>query len=131
MFGSRKRAARGTGTVRLGRDAAGVVDEELLEAVGLTARRVVDDGPLRVSLIALAAGGRLAAHRTAGPLVLHVLAGGLDCRVGARTARLAPGDMLSLGAGVEHEVASGEGARFLLTVVDPAGCPGARCVGTA
>jgi quercetin dioxygenase-like cupin family protein len=69
----------------------------------------------------LAPGGAIAPHRATGPITVHVVAGDIDFRVGERTHRLEAGDLLALGAGVEHAVSSRGGGRFVLTVVEQAG----------
>jgi len=92
----------------------------LLARSGRTARTLVKEGPLRVTLVALGSGGALATHRTDGPITLHVLSGEVSCRAGTDEWGLVSGDLLSLGAGVEHAVESASGGVFLLTVAtDP------------
>lgn len=59
-----------------------------------------------------------------GPIAIHVVAGELDFRVDGERQRLRAGDVLSLAAGVVHDVESAGGARFLLTLVDPGECSG-------
>lgn len=87
-----------------------------LERSGRSARTLVKNGPLRVALTALGPGGHLAPHRAAGPITAHVLSGSIRFRAAGEEWSLGPGDLLSLGAGVEHDVASGSGGVFLLTV---------------
>ena len=48
------------------------IDEALLERAGRSGRTLVKDGPLRVTLVALASGGSLAAHTAAGPITIQV-----------------------------------------------------------
>lgn len=93
-----------------------LIDSDLLESGGRSARTLVKDGPLRVTLVSLAAGGALAPHHADGPITVHVLSGVLRFTAGQSEWRLAAGDLLALGAGVEHAVQSAEGADFLLTV---------------
>ena len=94
-----------------------LVDAELLAKAGRTARTLVKDGRLRVTLVALGTGGALAPHRADGPITVHVLSGALRFRAGKDEWSLDAGALLSLGAGVEHAVDSASGAVFLLTVV--------------
>lgn len=93
-----------------------LIDGELLASGGRSARTLVKDGPLRVTLVSLAAGGALASHRAAGPITVHVLSGALRFTAGESVRTLAAGDLLALGAGIEHAVESADGADFLLTV---------------
>lgn len=92
------------------------IDEELLAKSGRSARTLVKEGPLRVTMVALGNGGSLASHRAEGPITVHVLSGRIRFQVGEEEWALEPGDLLSLGAGVEHAVDSETGGVFLLTV---------------
>ena len=93
-----------------------LVDRELVTRGGRSARTLVKDGPLRVTLVVRGAGGVLAEHRADGPITVQVLAGRILFRAGEDEWPLEPGDLLSLGAGVPHAVESREGGEFLLTV---------------
>lgn len=108
--------------VRLGeQDRARLIDRDLLSKSGRSARTLVKEGPLRVTLVALAAGGAIAEHGADGPITVHVLAGRIHFRAGEDEWTLEPGDLLSLAAGVPHAVESADGAEFLLTVAGPSG----------
>jgi quercetin dioxygenase-like cupin family protein len=100
-----------------------VSDPALLERHGRNARTLLKEGPLRVTLVMVQAGGHIAAHRADGPITLHVLDGDIRFRGAGQEHRLAPGDLLVAGAGVEHDVASEGGGTFLLTVVHPGAVP--------
>jgi quercetin dioxygenase-like cupin family protein len=103
---------------RLGEEhRADCIDAELIGRAGRSARTLIKNGPLRVTLVALAAGGGLAPHRADGPITLHALSGEVRVRAGAEQWLLGPGDLLSLGRGVAHDVDSRQGGVFLLTVV--------------
>jgi quercetin dioxygenase-like cupin family protein len=109
----------GTGVVvhRLHSDEE-LIAPALLAQHGRSARTLVKDGPLRLTLVALAAGGHLSAHRSrGGPITIHVLKGDVTISVQARDHALGPGDVLVASAGVEHAVRSTAGGVFLLTVV--------------
>jgi quercetin dioxygenase-like cupin family protein len=107
---------------RLGRNVSELIDEALLARTGRSARTLVKDGPLRVTLTALGAGASIAQHRASGPITVYVLSGEILFRAGADEWRLESGDLLSLGAGAEHAVSSEAGGVFLLTVaVTPEG----------
>ncbi|HEX7052007.1 MAG TPA: cupin domain-containing protein [Longimicrobiales bacterium] len=101
---------------RLGRDLSELIDEALLARTGRSARTLVKEGPLRVTLIAIGAGGSIAPHHASGPITVHVLSGEILFRAGGDEWRLEPGDLLSLGPGVEHAVRSESGGVFLLTL---------------
>ena len=93
-----------------------LIDEGLLSRAGRSARTLVKDGPLRVTLVALGPGGELREHQADGPITVHVLSGQIHFRVGGDSRTLEAGDLLSLGAGVPHAVQSAGGGEFLLTV---------------
>ncbi|MBX6365093.1 MAG: cupin domain-containing protein [Gemmatimonadetes bacterium] len=107
---------------RVGWEIDGMVDDDVLATMGVSARTLVREGPLRVTLVGLGPRGELAPHRAVGPIAIHVVSGELDFRVDGERRRLRAGDVLSLAAGVVHDAESADGARFLLTLVDPGGC---------
>ena len=94
------------------------IDDALLERAGRSGRTLVKDGPLRVTLVALAPGGSLASHSAAGPITVQVLSGEVRLLVGADEWLMSTGEMLALAADVEHSVESDSGGSFLLTVVN-------------
>jgi quercetin dioxygenase-like cupin family protein len=96
-----------------------LIDETLLAKHGRSARTLSKEGPLRLTLIALAADGHLPTHSADGPVTIHVLDGSVTFTVLDEDYPLAAGDVLILGAGVQHAARSTEGVRFLLTVVQP------------
>lgn len=102
-----------------------VDDAALLERHGRNARTLVKEGPLRVSLVMVRAGGSIVPHRADGPITVQVLDGGIRFHAAGQEHRLAAGDLLAVPAGVEHAVGSDAGGTFLLTVVQagPAGAP--------
>lgn len=95
-------------------------DEDILARSGRSARTLVKNGPLRVTLITLAAGGTIPEHHVDGPITVHVLRGTIRFRVAEEEHVLEPGDLLSLDGGVPHSVHSETGGAFLLTVASPA-----------
>jgi quercetin dioxygenase-like cupin family protein len=82
-----------------------------------TARTLLKDGPLRITLIVLEPGAELAEHAAAGPITVQPVEGTIRFRAGADEQLLRPGQVLSARAGVRHAVTSDDGAAFLLTVV--------------
>jgi quercetin dioxygenase-like cupin family protein len=81
------------------------------------ARTLLKDGPLRVTLVALAPGGVIPEHQADGPITVQPLEGRVRFTAGGRVYDVGPGQLLSAGSGVRHAVASAGGAAFLLTVV--------------
>ncbi|HEY0971950.1 MAG TPA: cupin domain-containing protein [Gemmatimonadales bacterium] len=99
---------------------------EQLATTSRTARTLVKNGPLRATLIGLAAGGELASHRAEGPITLHVLEGTLELEAEGSSYELPTGSLLALDAGIVHAVRSRDGGVFLLTVSAPAVEEGGR-----
>jgi quercetin dioxygenase-like cupin family protein len=92
------------------------IDRELLAASGRSGRTLVKEGPLRLTLIGLAAGGTLPPHSTANPVSIQVLQGAVVFSALGQLYSLAAGDVLIFAAGVEHAAESRSGASLLLTV---------------
>jgi quercetin dioxygenase-like cupin family protein len=110
----------------LGRDEE-LIDRDLLARHGRSARTLVKEGPLRLTVIALAPGGSLPPHQAEGQVSIQLLAGDAVFDVGAREYPLAAGDVIVLASGVRHGARSEGGCRILLTVVHlpSAGTPAA------
>ncbi len=96
---------------------AGMIDSALLARHGRTARTLVKDGPLRLTIMAIAPGGDLPTHRTNGPVTIHILEGEVLFEALDQEYALSTGDVLILAPGVAHSARSATGGRFLLTVV--------------
>ena len=94
-----------------------MIDQTLLARHGRTARTLVKNGVLRLTIIAIAAGGNMPAHRTGGPVSIHVLEGEIIFAALGREYALSTGDILVLAPDVEHSARSATGGQFLLTVV--------------
>ena len=101
---------------RLTRDEL-TLDRTLLAEHGRTARTLVKEGPLRLTLMAIAPGRDLPEHSTDGPLSIHVLEGDVVFRGANEEYSLRTGDVLVFAAGVLHSARSTGGCVFLLTVV--------------
>ena len=84
-----------------------------------SARTLVKNGPLRVTLIELAPGGTIAEHQAEGPITVQPLRGSLSFSALGEVLELSPGHLVSLDARVRHAVSTKEGATFLLTLVAP------------
>lgn len=102
------------------------IREELSTAAGSrVGRTLVKDGPLRVTIVGIAAGGAMKEHKAAGPVTIHVLEGEIVLDVEGTQSTAASGMLFALEAGIPHSVQSQGGAVFLLTVVatQPSGSP--------
>lgn len=100
----------------LAEEVVRLTDAETVRNGGRSARTLVKDGSMRVTLVALGAGSRIPEHRADGPITIHVLSGRVTVDAGGASRELVPGRILSLRAGVEHAVSSAVGGAFLLTV---------------
>lgn len=94
-----------------------LIDPALLARNGRTARTIVKEGPLRLTIIAIAAGGELPTHSTDGPVSIHVLEGEVTFEAVGCEYPLTSGELLVLAPGVPHSARSATGVLFLLTVV--------------
>ncbi|MEO8029923.1 MAG: cupin domain-containing protein [Gemmatimonadota bacterium] len=84
--------------------------------MGRLARTLIKNGPLRATLVTLAPGGEIPDHHAEGPITVQPLQGQLRFTALGVTHDIGPGQLLSLGTGVHHALASTDGATFLLTV---------------
>lgn len=91
-------------------------DAALLERNGRNARTLVKSDAMRVTMIVLAAGGGIPEHHADGPITVQVMSGAMTFNVAGTSYELVTGDLLSVGKGIRHEVASTDGATFLLTI---------------
>lgn len=96
-----------------------LIDPSLLARHGRSARTLVKEGPLRLTIVAIGPGGTLPAHRADGPITIHVLEGEVTVSALEHEYPLGPSDVLALAPGVEHAARSTQGGVFLLTVVHP------------
>jgi quercetin dioxygenase-like cupin family protein len=94
-----------------------MLDPELLARHGRTARTIVKEGPLRLTIMGIAAGGVLPTHSTDAHVTIHVLEGEVTFTARGREYALTVGDVLVFAPGVEHEARSAKGGVFLLTVL--------------
>lgn len=100
---------------RLGRDEL-TLDAALMQEHGRTARTLVKEGALRLTLMGLAPGGLLPEHAATGPIAIHVLRGDVVFSAPDGDHALTAGDVLVFAAGVRHAAHSAAGCVFLLTV---------------
>jgi quercetin dioxygenase-like cupin family protein len=94
-----------------------MIEPELLARHGRTARTLVKEGPLRLTLLAIAAGGNVPAHSAEGPVTIHLLDGDVIINARDKDYPLRVRDVLVIAAGIEHSARSDGGCMLLLTVV--------------
>ena len=90
---------------------------ELRTAPSRSAKTLIKEGPVTVTLIGVNPGGSLHAHKANGPITIQVLEGELELAIGEATRALPTGTLLGLDGGITHAVHSAHGGIFLLTVV--------------
>ncbi len=93
------------------------IDLSLVSQHGRSARTLVKQGPLRLTLMELAPGGHLPTHSSTGPVSIHVLKGRVTISALNADYTLSAGDVLVLAGDVEHSALSDGGALFLLSLV--------------
>jgi quercetin dioxygenase-like cupin family protein len=102
--------------VRTGEQVERLQKESTWRTSGRNAITLTKDPALRLVLMTLGKGARVAEHQAAGPLTLHVLSGSVSFRAAGRTERVAPGELIVLESAVEHEVEALEDSACLLTL---------------
>ncbi len=76
---------------------------------------VHDDG-VTVMLFDFEAGGRLPNHSADGLVMIHAIAGTIDVATPQTSHTIGAGSLLTLAAGVRHDVSAREPSQVLLTV---------------
>ena len=102
----------------------GVEDDALRERAttasdGRAAKTLVEQGPLRITLVALTPGTALQPHHVAGPVSIQTIRGTLRITTDAGEDDLPAGDLVTLGAGVSHSVLALDDCAMLITVTMP------------
>lgn len=90
--------------------------EDAYEREGHTARTLVREQDMRIVLIVMRAGARIAEHRVNDTASIHALRGNLQLRLPDTTVDLAAGTLLVLERGVKHDVEAVADNTFLLTL---------------
>jgi quercetin dioxygenase-like cupin family protein len=100
-------------------EARSVLDEANEAGARRSARTLVKDGPLRLTLVGIKAGASLRDHKAGGPVNIHVLEGDIDVKVGERTERLQKGRSVVLASDVAHSLQAQSDSVLLLTIAMP------------
>ena len=93
--------------------------EDAYHREGHSARTLVREPDLRIVLIAMKEGGRIAAHRASASVSIHTLRGHARLRVSDHTVDLPAGQLLVLAGGLEHDVEAVSETALLLTLGHP------------
>lgn len=107
--------------LRMDQEAKALEAGDALASTGHSARTIAKQGSLRLTLIAIAAGGHVRPHRAGSPVSVQVLKGSVRMRAEGRDYHLETGDLLVFGPGIEHDVSSESGGLLLLSVSQNAG----------
>jgi quercetin dioxygenase-like cupin family protein len=83
---------------------------------GHTARTLVREDDIRIVLIVMRAGARIAEHRANETASIHALSGHVRLRLPGRDAELLAGRLLVLERGIGHDVEAIAESAFLLTL---------------
>lgn len=110
-------------TVNLGSEIARLRESEPWRGSGRHATTLIKDAGLRVVLIALRSGARLEEHHAPGRITIHALDGALTIRAADQAVELGPGELLTLGPGIPHDVEARLDSAILLTIAWPAERP--------
>ncbi|HVP04632.1 MAG TPA: cupin domain-containing protein [Dehalococcoidia bacterium] len=93
-----------------------LLERAMAAAAGRTAKTLVKEGPLRVTLVALRKGAKMSRHHVDGQASMHVLRGRVQFAHEDGTTDLRAGGVLVLDSGVEHEVRALADSAFLITM---------------
>ncbi|MBK8169035.1 MAG: AraC family ligand binding domain-containing protein [Sandaracinaceae bacterium] len=83
---------------------------------GHTARTLVREDDVRLVLVVMKAGARIAEHRANETALVHTLTGHVRLRLPEKTADLPAGRLLVLESGMQHDVEAIVDSAFLLTL---------------
>jgi quercetin dioxygenase-like cupin family protein len=90
--------------------------EDAYQRDGHTARSLVREDDIRIVLIVMRAGARIAEHRANETASIHALSGRMRLRLPDHDADLPAGRLLVLERGLRHDVEAVAESAFLLTL---------------
>jgi quercetin dioxygenase-like cupin family protein len=99
--------------------AADLLEKARASTSGRTAKTIVKNGPLRITLIAMKKGAEAKSHSVDGPATIQVLRGRMRVTTPRGPQDLAAGALFALGAHVEHSHAAITDCAALLTIAEP------------
>lgn len=86
---------------------------------GLYSKLLLKADDLRLVLIAMETGAKIKEHHADGSISIHVVEGTLNIHVQGQAQELHAGQILTLAAGIKHDVEAREESAFLLTISWP------------
>ncbi len=103
-------------TFELGAIADELRQEPTYASEGQAARTLVREPDLRIVLVALKNGRRMAEHHAEVTATVHTLSGQVRLRLPERAVELPAGQLLVLGRGLRHDVEAQADSLLLLTL---------------
>lgn len=97
-------------------EAAALLERARKTRTGRTAKTLVKEGALRMTLVALRKGAGMTKHHVDGQASIHVLHGNLTLETKEGFTRLSKGEALVLDEGVEHDARARTDCTFLITM---------------
>jgi quercetin dioxygenase-like cupin family protein len=86
---------------------------------GMTSKMLLKTDDLRIVLIVMQAGARMAEHHSDGRISIQVVRGAIRTRVQDHAVDLTLGQLLALDRSIKHDVEAREDSAFLLTIAWP------------
>jgi quercetin dioxygenase-like cupin family protein len=102
-------------------ESAALEREPAWTSTGHNAKTLIKYPTMRVVLIALRAGSRIAEHATTGRITVHTVNGHVRVRAAGRLFDLAAGRLLALDRSVRHDVEAVADSTVVLTIAWPEG----------
>jgi quercetin dioxygenase-like cupin family protein len=110
----------------LAREIDGLHQESSWQRGDRNAKTLVQERGLRVVLVALQPQARMAEHESHAQVTVQVIAGRVRAHLDDRAIEVAAHQLLSIEAGVAHELEALEESAFLLTIAGMRSGPTAR-----
>jgi quercetin dioxygenase-like cupin family protein len=90
--------------------------EDAYRGEGHTARTLVREEDMRIVLVVMKVGARIAEHQASDTVSIHALSGHVRLRLPDKVADLPAGRLIALGRGLRHDVEAVAESAFLLTL---------------
>jgi quercetin dioxygenase-like cupin family protein len=101
---------------RLSQELDGLLERAREARTGRTAKTLVKEGPLRITMVALRKGTHMTKHHVDGQVSIQVLRGRLTTWTEPGAMDLSASDVLVLNDGVEYAVSARTDCAFLITM---------------
>jgi quercetin dioxygenase-like cupin family protein len=114
--GESRRLAAPLHVIDLEKEAGELRNGESARTLGHTAKTLIKLPNLKVVLISLTAGGRLARHVSDGEITIHTISGRTRVQVAGQLVDIPAGRVLSLERSIPHDLEATEDSTVLLTI---------------